>query len=177
MRFQELFLDAGAVPPLFLHAPGEAIKAERVDGLSLAGTRELRASESTQLLRSLVDDEARRHGARVTLDVFTQVTTQSSIASLHGTRSQPRRAWMPSLNPAGHCRGARRVGIGIGSSRSFFHGGPYFRPRSRNSARTGYGLLSSCHMSVLSDPAWHTLMGASLTRVDTFSQPRLFSGT
>ena len=33
MRFQELFLDAGAAPPLFLHAPGEMMKAKGVDGL------------------------------------------------------------------------------------------------------------------------------------------------
>ena len=70
MRFQELFLDAGAVSPLFLHAPGEVMKAEGVDGLSRAGARELRASESSQLLRSLVDVEARRHDEKVTLDVF-----------------------------------------------------------------------------------------------------------
>ena len=53
MRFQELFLDAGAAPLLFQHAPGEVMKAEGVDGLSRAGARELRASEFTQLLRSL----------------------------------------------------------------------------------------------------------------------------
>ena len=45
--FQDLFLEAGAVPPLFLHAPGEVMKAEGVDGLSRAGARELRASKST----------------------------------------------------------------------------------------------------------------------------------
>ena len=58
MRFQELFLDTGVAPPLFLHAPGEVMKAKGVDGLSRAGARELpvRSSESTQLLRSLVDD-------------------------------------------------------------------------------------------------------------------------
>ena len=61
---------AGAVSPLFLHAPGEVMKAEGVDGLSRAGARELRASESSQLLRSLVDVEARRHDEKVTLDVF-----------------------------------------------------------------------------------------------------------
>ena len=70
LHFQELFLEAGAVPPLFLLAPGEMMTAEGVDGLSRAGARQLRASESNQLLRSLVDDEARRHGERVTLDVF-----------------------------------------------------------------------------------------------------------
>ena len=47
MCFQDLFLEAGAVPPLFLHAPGEVMKAEGVDGLSRAGARELRASKST----------------------------------------------------------------------------------------------------------------------------------
>ena len=47
MRFQEMFLDAGADPPLFLHAPGEVMKAEGVDGLSRAGAKELRASESS----------------------------------------------------------------------------------------------------------------------------------
>ena len=71
LHFQDLFFDAGAVAPLFLHAPGEVMKAEGVDGLSRAGGRELRASESTPLLRALVDDKARRQGESVTLDVFT----------------------------------------------------------------------------------------------------------
>ena len=56
-----------------LHAPGEVMKAEGVDGLSRAGARELRASESTRLLRSLVDDEARRDWESITLDVFASV--------------------------------------------------------------------------------------------------------
>ena len=58
------------LPPFFLHAPGEVMTAKGVDGLSRAAIRELRVSESTPLLRSLVDAEARRHCERVTLDVF-----------------------------------------------------------------------------------------------------------
>ena len=68
------------------------MKAEGVDGLSRAGAKELRASEATQLLRSPVDDEACRHGERITLDVLRPEITQLYLASLHGTRSQLRRA-------------------------------------------------------------------------------------
>ena len=68
------------------------MKVEGVDGLSRAGAKELRASEATQLLRSPVDDEACRHGERITLDVLRPEITQLYLASLHGTRSQLRRA-------------------------------------------------------------------------------------
>ena len=93
-RFQELFLETGAAAPLFLHAPGEVIKAEGVDGLSRTGAGALRASEPTQLLRSHVAAEARRHGESVTIDVFAsgESTTRSSHVSLRCTRSRPRRA-------------------------------------------------------------------------------------
>ena len=116
MRVQEMFLDAGADPSLFLHAPGEVLKVEGVDGLSRAGAKELRASEATQLLRSPVDDEARRHGERITLDVLRPETTQLYLASLHGTRSQLQRARTLSLDPVGRYHCARRVGVDIGSS-------------------------------------------------------------
>ena len=89
LRFQELFLDAGAAAPLFLHAPGEVMKADGVDGLSRAGARELRASESTQLLRSLVDSEARRHGKRVSLDVFVSGDNVMIVPRFFARHAEP----------------------------------------------------------------------------------------
>ena len=142
MRVQEMFLDAGADPSLFLHAPGEVMKAEGVDGLSRAGARELRASESTQLLRSLVDEEARRHGERITLDVFAsgdnavvpRFFARHAEPAAEGVDAFAQPSWAVSLCPAG------RVGVDIGSSRSFFRRGPCCTPRSPNSVPTGCGV-------------------------------------
>ena len=151
-----MFLDAGADPSLFLHAPGEVLKVEGVDGLSRAGAKELRASEATQLLRSPVDDEACRHGERITLDVLRPEITQLYLASLHGTRSQLQRARTLSLDPVGRylcpaCGRRHREFPLISSS------GPCsMRRRGRDVVIAPYAL---------SDSAWPLLMGASITRV------------
>jgi hypothetical protein len=57
-------------PPLFLHAPGEVLKAEGVDGLSREVAQELRCAESTPALRDLVLAEVVRLGERFTVDLF-----------------------------------------------------------------------------------------------------------
>ncbi len=49
-----LFMDVGAAPPLYLHAPGVVMKAEGVDDLSRSAARARRASESTAALRRIV---------------------------------------------------------------------------------------------------------------------------
>ena len=166
--FQVLFLDTCVVPPLFLHAPGEVMKAEGVDGLSRAGARELRSSQSTQLLQSLVDDGAwRRHCERVTLDVFASGDKAAVVPRFFARHAEPEgRAWMPSLDPAGQCRGARRADNGIGSSCSFFLRGLYFLPRSRNSVLTG---ARCCHSAVRSvGPSMaHNHWGLAHTRPQT----------
>ena len=49
-----LFMDLGAMPPLYLHAPGAVLTAEGVDGLSRETARTRRASESLPALRRVV---------------------------------------------------------------------------------------------------------------------------
>ena len=148
MRVQEMFLDAGADPPLFLHAPGEVLKVEGVDGLSRAGAKELRASEATQLLRSPVDDEACRHGERITLDVLRPEITQLYLAA-EGVDAFAQPSWAVSLCPA--CGRRHREFPLISSS------GPCsMRRRGRDVVIAPYAL---------SDSAWPLLMGASITRV------------
>ena len=89
MRFQELFLDAGAVSPLFLHAPGEVMKAEGVDGRGPESCApQSLVSFCGPLLMSRPADMARESRSMSS----HLATTQSSHASLHGMRSQPRRA-------------------------------------------------------------------------------------
>ena len=62
-RFQELFLDAGVDPPLFMHAAGEVIKAEGIDGLSRTGPErcglQILLSSCGPLLRQGLADTAR----------------------------------------------------------------------------------------------------------------------
>jgi hypothetical protein len=66
-----LFMDVGASPPHYLHAPGIVMKAEGVDDLSRAVARSIRASASTPALREKVAAEAERWlGAPLSLDLF-----------------------------------------------------------------------------------------------------------
>ena len=66
-----LFMDVGASPQHYLHAPGTVMKAEGVDDLSLAVARSIRASTSTPALRERVAAEAERWlGAPLSLDLF-----------------------------------------------------------------------------------------------------------
>ena len=66
-----LFMDLGAMPPLYLFAPGVVMKAEGIDGLSREGARSMRASDSLPALRSIVIEEAtRRFEASISLDLF-----------------------------------------------------------------------------------------------------------
>ena len=164
MRFQELFLDAGADPPLFLHAPGEVMKAEGVDGLSRAGARELRASESTQLLRCLVDEEACRHGERITLDVFAsgdnavvpRFFARHAEPSAEGVDAFAQPSWAVSLCPA--CGRRHREFPLIFPPRALLHA-----TVAKLRADGVRGVVIAPY--ALSDPAWPALMGASITRV------------
>jgi hypothetical protein len=66
-----LFMDVGASPPHYLHAPGTVMKAEGVDDLSRAVARSIRASTSTLALRERVAAEAERWlGAPLSPDLF-----------------------------------------------------------------------------------------------------------
>ena len=55
-----LFMDVGASPPHYLHAPGTVMKAEGVDDLSRAVARSIHTSASTPALREKVAAEAER---------------------------------------------------------------------------------------------------------------------
>jgi hypothetical protein len=65
-----MLMDLAATQPMYLHAPGEVMKAEGVDGLSREVAAARRASESTAALRRLVQQEATRLGAPISLDLF-----------------------------------------------------------------------------------------------------------
>ena len=68
---KRLFMDMGASPLHYLHAPGTVMKAERVDDLSRAAARAIRASASTRVLRDIVAAEAERWlGMPLWLDPF-----------------------------------------------------------------------------------------------------------
>ncbi len=71
MAFNQMCADLDvSPPPLFLHAPGEVLKAEGVDGLSREVAQELLCVESSLALRDLVSAEAARLGEQFTLDLF-----------------------------------------------------------------------------------------------------------
>ena len=55
---KRLFMDLGAMPPLYLHAPGAVLTAEGVDGLSRETARAWRVSKSLPALRRVVMAEA-----------------------------------------------------------------------------------------------------------------------
>jgi hypothetical protein len=66
-----LFMDVGASPPHYAHAPVTVMKTEGVDDLSRAVARSIRASASTPALREKVAAEAERWlGAPLSLDLF-----------------------------------------------------------------------------------------------------------
>ena len=68
---KRLFMDLGAMLPLYLHAPGVVLKAEGVDSHSRKTARARRASESLPALRRVVTAEAtRRLGSPISLDLF-----------------------------------------------------------------------------------------------------------
>ena len=140
------------------------MKAEGIDGLSRAGARELRASESTQLLRCLVDEEARRHGERITLDVFAsgdnavvpRFFARHAEPSAEGVDAFAQPSWAVSLCPA--CGRRHREFPLIFPPRALLHA-----TVAKLRADGVRGVVIAPY--ALSDPAWPSLMGASITRV------------
>ncbi len=65
-----LFLRVARQPPLFLHVPGDVLKAEGVDALSREVAAERTRSQSTRALRALADREAARQERFFTVDLF-----------------------------------------------------------------------------------------------------------
>ena len=77
---KRLFMDLGAMPPLYLYAPGAVLTAEGVDGLSreTARAQARRVSESLPALQRVVMAEAtRRLGSPISLDLFA--TTDNTL--------------------------------------------------------------------------------------------------
>ena len=145
LRFQELFLDAGASVLLFLHAQAEVMTAKGVDCLSRRGLSccapQSRHTSCDPLWRQ-------RPGsiARISRSISSprRATTLSRflLASSRDTRSQARRARTLSRNPAGWCRVAGYADGGTGSFHLSSRRECYSRPRSRNSARRECGASS-----------------------------------
>jgi hypothetical protein len=61
-------MDVGAAPPLWLHVPGVAMKAEGVNDLSRPATRARLAFESTVALQQIVSAEAEHLDDLISLD-------------------------------------------------------------------------------------------------------------
>ena len=69
LRHNRLFMDLGAMPPLYLHAPGAVMTG--VDGLSREPAQARRLSESLPaLLRVVMAEATRRGGSPISLDLF-----------------------------------------------------------------------------------------------------------
>ena len=125
----------------------------------------MRASESTQHLRSLVDDEARRHSERVTLDVFAsgdnavvpRFFARHAEPAAEGVNAFAQPSWAVSRCPA--CGQRHREFPLIFSPRALL---PATVAKLRADGVRGVVIVPYA----LSDPAWPTLMGASLTRLD-----------
>ena len=70
LAFNELFLRVARRPPLFLHVPGDVLKAEGVDALSREVAADRTRSQSTPVLRALAHREAARQAQRFAVDLF-----------------------------------------------------------------------------------------------------------
>ena len=125
----------------------------------------MRASESTQHLRSLVDDEARRHSERVTLDVFAsgdnavvpRFFARHAEPAAEGVDAFAQSSWAVSRCPA--CGQRHRKFPLIFPPRALL---PATVAKLRADGVRGVVIVPYA----LSDPAWPTLMGASLTRIE-----------
>ena len=109
LLFNEMFMRLTPHPPLFLHAPGEIMKAEGVDDLSRAVAADRRACESTGELRAIAVGEASKLGERFSIDLFATADNAivprffarhaESLAEGQDALTQP--DWGRSLCP--HC--------------------------------------------------------------------------
>ena len=77
-----LFMDLGAMQPLYLHAPGAVLTAEGVDCPAGETARARRVSESLPALRRVVmAEETRRLGSPISLDLFATADNTPCPAS------------------------------------------------------------------------------------------------
>jgi hypothetical protein len=165
-----LFMDVKASPPLYLHAPGTVMKAEGVDDLSRAAARARRASESLPALRQIVTEEAKRLGARISLDLFATADNAlvprfcarhpEPLAEAADALAQP--DWGRSLCPA--CNRVHRECAFAFPPRALL---PRVVAKARSDGLRGVIIVPFAP----SDPVWPTLAAASLTRVDGQRDP------
>ena len=158
-----LFMDAGASPPLYLHAPGTVMKAEGVDDLSRSVARSIRASESTRALRDIVADEAKRWlGASLSLDLFATADNalvprffaQYPEPLAEGVDALAQPDWGRSRCP--HCGALHRECAFAFPPRALL---PAFVAKAKADGLRGIVIAPFTP----SDPAWPSLAAASLT--------------
>jgi hypothetical protein len=164
MAFNDLMLRIARKPPLFLHAPGDTLKAEGVDALSREVAMGRTLSQSTHTLRALADREARGMSARFTIDLFA--TADNAVVPRFYARFPEPGAeavdalaapdWGQSLCP--HCKSPHREFCFVFPPRSLL-------ARTLAKARAD-GLRGVVVMPfVTSDPMWPAFMAASVTSV------------
>jgi hypothetical protein len=142
-----LFMDVGASPPHYLHAPGTVMKAEGVDYLSWAVARSIRASTSSPALREKVAAEAERWlGTPLSLNLFA--TADNALVPRFFSRF-PEPLGIDALastrwhNRTGAALAARTVGVCTGSACSHSRPGRCCRHSSRRRGRTACVASSS----------------------------------
>ena len=157
-----LFMDLGASPPLYLHAPGEVLKAEGVDDLSRSVAQDRRASESLPALRRIVASETARLGMAISLDLFA-ASDNTLVPRFYARYPEPlaeaadalaQLDWGRSLCP--HCQRLHRECVFVFPPRRML---PAVIAKARADGLRGVFVVPFTP----SDPSWPTLVAASLT--------------
>ena len=160
-----MLMELGALPPSYLHIPGETMRAEGVDALSRDTAQAHRASESTVALRRIVAKEAERLGAALLIDLFA--TADNAIVPrffarlpeplAEGVDALAQPDWGRSRCP--QCGSVHRECVFAFPPRPLL---PAFLAKARADGLRGVVVVPFTP----SDPAWPALAAASLTHVD-----------
>ena len=173
MALNQMCADLDVSPsPLFLHAPGEVLKAEGVDGLSREVAQELRCVESTPALRDLVSAEAARLGERITVDLFASADN-ALVPRFYARYAEPLAEGVDALAQPDWgwsqcCACGQR-------HREFCF---VFPPRALLSKVVAKARVDGLRGVMVvpfavTDPIWPTLMAASLSLPDSFDHCRV----
>ena len=173
MKFNQMCAHLDVTPPpLFLHAPGEVLKAEGVDGLSRESAQELRCSESGPALRALVSDEAARLGERFTVDLFASADN-ALVPRFYARYAEPlaeavdalvQTDWGWSLCSA--CGQRHREFCFVFPPRALLS---RVMAKARADGLRGVMVVPFA----VTDPIWPTLMAVSLSLPDSFDRCRV----
>ena len=162
LAFNELFMRARALPPLFLHTPGRQLVLEGTDGLSRREAAERRTYEATPALRALVLQQAALIGQSLSIDLFA--TADNTLVPrffarygeplAEGVNALAQLDWGTSMCP--HC-GLRHRECGYAfPPRDLI---PPFVAKAKADGFRGVLVVPF----VTSHASWPTLMAASLT--------------